>query len=988
MKKREYGDGRSIIEILNIGFEPLLIEDEWIIYKRIGEINKNIYSLKKQLSFFISKFPYLDEDDCYFKWLYKIYKDFDLEFKIADLEIELQINKDEFKNVLKSNINSVRKIYDDREFRDEEQFRNISIFESDLTRTFNCNDMEHSNDIISVVTYYTEIFESIIKNGFDYNGVHFIFYTAGAGQTRNKKSTFVNESLLNENIGKLMCGLSWDRINELGGMNTNKFLAYTSLSQTNSSIWTDFNIDKAIVVDDVEFVVPNQKVRHIYTETPEDKLKILELESDLKKVSLELNKIKYLKSTHPKGIRRTKDEITIEKDLIKKRKDILSDISDIKNSYHKTSIKYMDVTIPFTDGFGITFKKNPNTMVRAPFVKGLISFVSRSKFKTFCKDNGYKINKIVDIYGKQHSINDVDYIFTKSQFKMYKYYENIFDEQGNLVKTGWDVYCDNFKKYECKMCRCNIEKNVKLNAKTNYQVLQTLTTEMTDEDIKQLASYDIDNLNGIGNNVQCMLNILGANEEKNEKLNYFQKSLILYPEMLKDFHVRATLKNTKNSMIKKFKSGRFSINGSYTFIIPEPLVCLQWWFTKERDLSKLGLIKNGEVYCRLFKDNEEVDCLRSPHLDHSHCIRVNRVNEKLESWYKTSGLYVGANDIMSKLLMFDNDGDSSLVHNNEIIIKCAKSFQDKYGMIPNHYDMPKANPQTINYDNLFDGIVMAYHHGNIGTPSNEITKIFDTLSPNSTKEEVLEAIEIVALRCCDVNYVIDYAKTLYKPTIPKVVQERYKKYSGRKVPKFFMYAKDKRLSQVEKITDGNINRISNVVKSNKIVFKDLLGKYSYKTLMSDDVSINTDDAQKVISLYNQVSEANQRILSGVDISNMDFDEKKLFYLFTEYNSNKQCQLFIDELEYSIEYITNVLVKATQGESTKDTLWKLFGEQIYNNIQSNLNNTKICEVCKERFAYNPNCKNLPKYCDECAEYVKMEKDRVRMSKKRNNFIEFD
>jgi len=306
-------------------------------------------------------------------------------------------------------------------------------------------------------------------------------------------------------------------------------------------------------------------------------------------------------------------------------------------------------------------------MVRAPFIKGLISFVSRSKFKTFCKDNGYKINKITDIYGKQHSINDVDYIFTKSQFKMYKYYENIFDEQGNLVKTGWDVYCDNFKKYECKMCRCNIEKNVKLNAKTNYQVLQTLTTEMTDKDIKQLASYDIDNLNGIGNNVQCMLNILGANEEKNEKLNYFQKSLILYPEMLKDFHVRATLKNTKNSMIKKFKSGRFSINGSYTFIIPEPLVCLQWWFTKERDLSKLGLIKNGEVYCRLFKDNEEVDCLRSPHLDHSHCIRINRVNEELESWYKTSGLYVGANDIMSKLLMFDNDGDSSLVHNNEII---------------------------------------------------------------------------------------------------------------------------------------------------------------------------------------------------------------------------------------------------------------------------------------------------------------------------------
>ena len=47
--------------------------------------------------------------------------------------------------------------------------------------------MEHSDDIISVVTYYTEIFDSIIHNGFDYKGRHFVFFTAGAGQTRCKK---------------------------------------------------------------------------------------------------------------------------------------------------------------------------------------------------------------------------------------------------------------------------------------------------------------------------------------------------------------------------------------------------------------------------------------------------------------------------------------------------------------------------------------------------------------------------------------------------------------------------------------------------------------------------------------------------------------------------------------------------------------------------------------------------------------------------------
>ena len=33
-----YGDGKAIIEILNIGFEPLLLLDEYKIYKEIGNL--------------------------------------------------------------------------------------------------------------------------------------------------------------------------------------------------------------------------------------------------------------------------------------------------------------------------------------------------------------------------------------------------------------------------------------------------------------------------------------------------------------------------------------------------------------------------------------------------------------------------------------------------------------------------------------------------------------------------------------------------------------------------------------------------------------------------------------------------------------------------------------------------------------------------------------------------------------------------------------
>lgn len=979
MTRREYGDGKSIIEILNIGFEPLLTNNELYISKKMQKIKKEQAMLEKRINYF---------ENNSFVLVAKKNKNTDLLFWLEDVMninytkdlIELKKNKistqkDKLKIKLISNIPKIRKIFDNREFSYEDQCRNINIFESDLTRILNCKDMEHSDKIISVVTYYTEIFDSIVHNGFIYKNKKYIFFTAGAGQTRNKKSTFILEDDLKENIGRLFCGLTREEINRQGGMNTNKYLAYTSLCQTNTSIWKGFDIDKSIVVEDIEFSIPNQKVRHIYTETPKDKLDILELKNELDCVSNRLRQIKEEKQNYAHGERRPKDVIEEEKKYKNRRSEINEEINIIRKKYHKTEIKNMDISIPFTDGFGICLKEEPNAMIRLPFVKGLQSYISRSKFKRNCKENGIKIEKITDIYGISHHIDNIDYIFTKSQFKMHKYFNNVMDENGNIIKSGWDIYKENFKQYNCDACRCNIEKKVKLNAKTNYQVLQTLTTEMTDEDILKLGKYDIDNLNGIGEDVQCMLNVLGANESVNSRMNWLQKSLVIYPEMLKDFYVRKLLKDTKDSMLNKIRSGKFSINGAYTFIIPEPLACMQWWFNGERDLSKLGVIRKGEISCRLFKDKEEVDCLRSPHLDHSHCIRNNKNDEAIKYWYGTDGLYIGVDDIMTKLLMNDNDGDSGLVHNNRVIIDCAKAYQDKYEMIPNYYEMPKANPQELTNTTLFDGIVMAYHHGNIGTPSNEITKIFDTLNINSETDDILEAIEVVALRCADVNYTIDYAKTLYKPDIPSWILERYKKYSNRKVPRFFIYAKGKSNNKVEEISNGNINRISTIVKSKRITFKDLLGLYSYKSMLNNDYdtsNITEEEKQSIIDLYNEIDIANKRELSKVDIIHMDYDQKKHHFILLEHDSSKQREYMLNTLNIDINVVVNILVKELHGKINQDSLWRMFGKQIYSNLQFNLQGTKICECCGDRFIVSGKLdRNI--YCENCRYEKTIEKN---------------
>ena len=79
-------------------------------------------------------------------------------------------------------------------------------------------------------------------------------------------------------------------------MNTNKYLAYTSLCQTNTELWKNFNIDRAIVVDDIEYNIPDQKVRYIYTESPDDKKQMKYLQEEIERCNEQLNKQKSWKN--------------------------------------------------------------------------------------------------------------------------------------------------------------------------------------------------------------------------------------------------------------------------------------------------------------------------------------------------------------------------------------------------------------------------------------------------------------------------------------------------------------------------------------------------------------------------------------------------------------------------------------------------------------------------------------------------------------------
>ena len=71
----------------------------------------------------------------------------------------------------------------------------ISVFDSVLTRTIGLKQNELYEDIMVVQTYFFDVLEDIILDGYIHNGEKYVVFTASAGQIRTKKTVFIKETV-------------------------------------------------------------------------------------------------------------------------------------------------------------------------------------------------------------------------------------------------------------------------------------------------------------------------------------------------------------------------------------------------------------------------------------------------------------------------------------------------------------------------------------------------------------------------------------------------------------------------------------------------------------------------------------------------------------------------------------------------------------------------------------------------------------------------
>jgi hypothetical protein len=775
----------------------------------------------------------------------------------------------ELKNKLKTSFNKNTGI---RHLRKDALKENkvIGLFESVLTRTLGIKENELSEDIIVVQVYYFQVLEDIIKNGFIHNGEKYIYFSSSAGQIRTKRAIFIRESLWEKHKNSLTCGLSVEDINKKGGVNINKYQAYLALTNSATEEWKKFDIDKAIVVDDLETLVH-------------------------------------------------------------------SEVDYIDRDTYEITPRKMDIPITHTDGCGMILpkKSKKSFMVRLPWIKGLLV---PFPFDKFAKEHGSFVVK--DIYGKEWDIikDDIQVIFTKSQFKMWKYYDS------------WQEYKDKFIKYNCQAAKLN-EEDTSGEAKLNYQMLQTLT-DISDEELKEIAEDTIRDILNVGSDKETMLRVLGATKE-NKKKNWFQQALLIYPELLNDPHSRQVIKDKKRKLVKEARAGKLNVNGKYTFLCPDLYAfCEKLFLGKE---NPKGLLANGEVYCKLFEEGK-VDVLRSPHLYREHAIRNNVIDDEKKKWFITEGIYTSIHDPISKMLQFDNDGDKALVIQDETLVKVAE--RNMQGIVPLYYEMAKAGAEEINPENIYKSLILAYK-ANIGVISNDITKIW-----NSEKVD-LKAIKWLTMYN---NFVIDYAKTLFMPEPPEHAAKKLKTYAKSKVPYFFIYAKDKDVKNVEPINGSTVNRLHEIIPNKRINFTKVAGKFDYKMLMKNK-RVKLDE--EIINTYEKLDKHKKWKMNDKE----DTEAHETLYIY-KHIRDELLKINSDE-----HYVADVLVKYLYGKKNsihKTTLWECFGDIIVKNLERNLKNTKQCEECGERIER----KKAKKYCAKCA--TKRERERVkRLRRKKVN-----
>jgi hypothetical protein len=255
------------------------------------------------------------------------------------------------------------------------------------------------------------------------------------------------------------------------------------------------------------------------------------------------------------------------------------------------------------------------------------------------------------------------------------------------------------------------------------------------------------------------------------------------------------------------------------------------------------------------------------------------------------------------------------------------------------------------------------------------------------------------------NFVIDYAKTLYKPERPKELHEKITAFTKGNVPHFFVYAKDKTDSQVEKANESFVNKLDYKIVNPRINSRSVgLKAIDYKKMVSNP----NIECRAVFSKSGKI---NEELSDPLIVKYFELNNKYHFKVNMECadvlrgellnNTQLKQDLFFKKIAIEIRdelskfgrtdsEIADILVKLlyyVKPSSHKSVLWFCYGKYIVENLNKNLKpSTKIiqCVDCGEWFEVNVKDTKTCR-CSDCSLEHKKELTRLRVQKYRTKYM---
>jgi hypothetical protein len=363
-------------------------------------------------------------------------------------------------------------------------------------------------------------------------------------------------------------------------------------------------------------------------------------------------------------------------------------------------------------------------IIRAPFLKGLISVFDLEKFSSEIA----KKATFLDVYGNEQNIANVDLIISESMFKLWDSYKDTNDyiENCNRNGLGFSIAKVTPEKENSHSC-------------TSYQFLQVL--KMKDVDIANLCEPMINWFRDIsGGSAENML--LYANGERSfeaknfEKADTITKALILNPSLARDRYVQSHFIKTIQKRKKESYMGNILINSNYQFMVGDPYYQACHIF----GLKRKPLLNRGEHYSEywLKRGIKKIAAIRSPIVHHSELNILNLKDTKsTRTWYTHihSGIIYPASGIGLDCAIHggaDFDGDLVCTINNPTIIK------GRIPGIPIIYESKKAEKNLVDLrdDKKQVESQLKGHNSKVGFATNVSSSLYALLDefPKDSRE--------------------------------------------------------------------------------------------------------------------------------------------------------------------------------------------------------------------------------------------------------------